>query len=441
MRQERIIEHFAAGADPFKENLWIEEELSRVRKRIEHEGKELKLWRINAWPSAVLLTDGEHLQDQQLSITVGEDRIAKIHCRLTKPAYAEALSHFQKNGKKAVIDYESATGGEPIVLSGAYMVRAGGATVRIATGFHPKTKTVMRTANRLIEIEIPLGEEGLESDLFRIRLAAALRTLGIEKPLDPPHSGIEQESSAVNYKKHYGKEAGFKELARLKRKEVRPGYYAWVDEGKHKEYRKITPFALFSTLGDANRLPAIMLLGVMSTRERFERGMTGVLGMASMKDLETGGANSGFVRVATPAAEGPLKKGVPYLIYPQSMLDRCDWRAYPDNFYGTTDPQVEAKYRQYPEEFLRSQSQPGGWHEFNELMFRDGTNPYEEGMRVACSDEEDRARFLEIMRAQGVGDDMDDIFVVVKDINQLPALADAAMKEAEQWRHNGTEPE
>lgn len=165
---------------------------------------------------------------------------------------------------------------------------------------------------------------------------------------------------------------------KLVEKEVWPGYKTFVDKGASNEYREAGAEYLFAGVGtDPQKVAAIISPdspGLMSTLQRYYNGIFSS-GASQSADIESGGADSAFVRLVTTNAKGKYRfrdhyKGEGYqLIFDVSELERIDWYAYGHDAFGSTQ-ENDYKKRLGAKEFiekLNSAYRPG-----NEVMLRRG---------------------------------------------------------------------
>jgi hypothetical protein len=172
------------------------------------------------------------------------------------------------------------------------------------------------------------------------------------------------------------KEAGVlpKDIAALRIREVAPGHLTTVMPSQSERYTRLGVQYVFAGVGSAEQVVKILKAGGMySTEERLTRGLL-ITGASSHADLGTGGGDYVFTRMVTEDAVGvPLANasfaGAYQLAFSPQVLDRTDWFAYPQDTFGSTDPNTFAG-RHYNERLVRSLvTETGEFHTGNEVMF------------------------------------------------------------------------
>jgi hypothetical protein len=140
--------------------------------------------------------------------------------------------------------------------------------------------------------------------------------------------------------------------------------------------------------------------GLMSTRNRFSRGLT-VGGASSETDLQTGGADSAFTRVVNKqtgsmARVGGLGGNV-MLVLDKQLLNRTDWYAYNADIYGGTD------WKKYDHESNRKGAIELGsmGSTSNEVMFRQGI-PESAVQGIVCADSETKDTLMRVLNNAGI---------------------------------------
>ncbi|NSW82540.1 MAG: hypothetical protein HPY90_04565 [Syntrophothermus sp.] len=194
---------------------------------------------------------------------------------------------------------------------------------------------------------------------------------------------------------------------KLVEKEVWPGYRTYVEEGISQEYRRLGAEYLFAGVGDdAQRVVDILSPdspGLMSTLQRYHNGIFSG-GASQSADVETGGADSAFVRLVPTGARGKYRfaehfKGGGYrLLVDVSELERTDWYAYGHDGFGST-AESEFRRRLGAEEFiarLNNAYRPG-----NEVMLRRGIRK-ESITGVVCDTERQRQTLIQALRKAGM---------------------------------------
>jgi hypothetical protein len=217
----------------------------------------------------------------------------------------------------------------------------------------------------------------------------------------------------------------------LRREEVLPGYSTFIEPGKFKEYEAIHGEIAFThRVYDSSDLLSIIGRGLLSTRERLMRGI-GQLGGTPQRDLETGGAESVFVRAVTEKSlrdddqvDEPFYAYETVLIIKPELADRTDWYAYEGDKFGDRSPKMMEK-RLTPDELFTIMDKEGAFTG-NEEMFQTGIDP---GLiaGIAVGSEGYRQHALSTLRRANIteisGVPVEDFVQVVKSYGQVLDIA------------------
>lgn len=196
-------------------------------------------------------------------------------------------------------------------------------------------------------------------------------------------------------------------IKRLKLKEVFEGYSTYVDEEAVKEYIREGAEYLWHSIGeDPEAVIAILKSpGLMSTTVRFQNGIIRQ-GLSSIADIETGGADNVFTRLAPRAYKGKRDFadsfggwGYRILIDPKELA-RTDWYAYTSDEFGTTS-EFTFKYRPSSIKFIREMNSGDIYYRNNEVMFRKGI-PKSSFIGVAVDDEYQRQKLIQKLKEAGI---------------------------------------
>lgn len=195
------------------------------------------------------------------------------------------------------------------------------------------------------------------------------------------------------------------DIKKFVKKEVYPGYYTYVHEGIHKEYQKAGLEYVWSGVGSENSVVAMVKSGGhASSMSRIKTGFMGD-GKSVTSDIETGGADNVFTRVATKVANS---NGIKYshsyangqyqVLLKPSITDRTDWYAYHEDEFGTTGENKMAKRPSamnfFKEENTRYQ---GG----NEMMFRHGID-IKDWLGIDCKTQTHKDRLIAALNSEGI---------------------------------------
>lgn len=277
--------------------------------------------------------------------------------------------------------------------------------------------------------------EGDDAAQMGARMRAALATTGLE----PALAASQEESRAllaqlrVLWQRDPEKAQGFAErpldpaldgaavaealrasgvdpdaAAQLATREVFPGHFTVIDPTQGERYRALGVEYLFAGVRKLESVVAILQGdGLMSTRERYARGML-IPGASSQADLCSGGADYAFTRMVTRDAKGKALSsafgaGDYQLVYGTEVLDRTDWFAYNRDNFGVTRDLEKFGGRKYGEELVESLKNGaiGGYATSNEVMFQSGIgNQYISN--IFTDSEEKKSALVQALHEAGV---------------------------------------
>jgi len=167
-------------------------------------------------------------------------------------------------------------------------------------------------------------------------------------------------------------------------------YNQWVTKGVDYLIHSISPQRTADVFGTAGSQ------GLMSSRERFGRGIT-VGGGSTGDDFRTGGADSAFTRVVNykVAPKRGIQDigGAVSLILDKSLLSRSDWYAYKSDNFGDTDFKAHT-YDRLTEAGKASASD-------NEVMFRAGI-PAQFVRGIVCRSQSVKKELLDTLAQKGI---------------------------------------
>lgn len=212
-----------------------------------------------------------------------------------------------------------------------------------------------------------------------------------------------------------------KRADRLVKKEVFPGYWTYVEPGISEEYRKAGAEYLWAGVGTDPRTVMLILggdtPGMLSTFSRMQNGIIG-RGGSEEADIRSGGADQGYVRLATRRNLGKSYerhyKGQGYrLLFDVKELERTDWYAYNADNFGTTDPRTFHNRLSAIDHI----KEVDDYYSFgNEIMFRKGIS-MENLIGITCDSMYQKDRLIEVLQEAGInkikGIPLDD-FIQVK---------------------------
>jgi hypothetical protein len=368
----------------------------RLKKVFEELDRDQNVVELGIRPRESILGDSNHIENQQIDFIDRRDKgFVVASFKLTETDWKRVNSDLFDSARhrlppqRGQITYESLTG-NTFNLCSAWEIEHEGLKIKISTGSGGN-----RSGLGLVNIEIPVsaGSEIAIEEIEQKVAKTMADVLGVEDGLTPPSPDAERAYKEARFRWHQklSEQDQLPATAeKLERREVFPGYFTMVDDGRHEEYTKeFGRFAIIHSIGSDNYIPAILRMGLMSSHERFRRGLM-VHGMSSTEDFETGGADSVFTRIAVEASVKDKSYSAAHylntytLVFAPNLLDRTDWYAYSSDEYGSTSPGTMSG-RLAPSMLLKrlarnEYSDVSG----NEEMFRTGISP--EAIRgIACT--------------------------------------------------------
>lgn len=356
-------------------------------------------------PRTEIVCDHDHIEGQKIDVINKRDRgmmefsfklrapTEVIAALATKPesegedAQAEITTPSGAVLRRGKIIYEGASSDSLYELCDASVFEKDGVRVFIAdpsyrngvnesiTGGY-NCGHLVRTAMGLVKVEVPSGTdpEATEQILGEI----LEKDLGIPDALGEVSEESEREYKMARYKWQHVITGDLtpeqmEQAEKLHREEVFPGYTTLVERGKHEEYlgrygEDIRAIHHLLT-GNAKSIYRILTQGLMCTTERYTRGVM-KNGMSSIIDIDTGGADSVFTRVANEAQRGKMNGAV--VVFKPEVFDRTDWYSYNSDSYGSTEDSDFVR-RLSPDTVFDNTTNPNSYYSScNEQMFRTG---------------------------------------------------------------------
>lgn len=356
-------------------------------------------------PRTEIVCDHDHIEGQKIDVINKRDRgmmefsfklrapTEVMAALVTKPegegedAQAEITTPSGAVLRRGKITYEGASSDSLYELCDASVFEKGGVKVFIAD---PSSRNgenqsifivyndshLVRTAMGLVKVEVPSGTdpEATEQILGEI----LEKDLGIPGALGEVPEEAEREYKMARYKWQHMITGDLtpeqmEQAEKLHREEVFPGYTTLVERGKHEEYlgrygEDIRAIHHLWT-GSAKSIYRILTQGLMCTTERYSRGVM-KSGMSSTTDIDTGGADSVFTRIANEAERGKMNGAV--VVFKPEVFDRTDWYSYNYDTYGSTDDYYFVD-RLSPDTIFDNITNPNSYYSScNEQMFRTG---------------------------------------------------------------------
>lgn len=379
-------------------------------------------------PRGEIICDHDHIEGQKIDIINKKDQgTMEFSFKLRKPtevmtAMIAKLKEEDLEGEittpsgavlsKGEIVYEASSSDESFGLCEAFVFEKEGVKVFIADPtarrkngishtFNPKR--LIRTAIGLIKVETPADMNPEETE--RVLEEILEKDLGIPNALSEVPEENEEEYKLARYKWQHKIDGEVtpeqaEQAKKLERKEVFPGYTTLVEKGKHKEYLEKygeDVRAVHRIGEDSECLYGVLTQGLMSTTERYARGML-LDGMSSITDMDTGGADSVFTRITNEAERN--RWGGVLIVFKPEIFDRTDWYSYPNDTFGSTD---DARFttRLSPDELFTKTTNPNeAYPTGNEQMFRTGIGvEYIESIQV---DPYSRDKIIAELHAMGL---------------------------------------
>lgn len=374
-------------------------------------------------PRTEIVCDHDHIEGQKIDVINKRDRgmmefsfklrapTEVITALATKPegeeedAQAEITTPSGAVLRRGKITYESASSDDSYELCDASVFEKGGVKVFIADpssrndekwliSIAYNNSNLVRTAMGLVKVEVP---SGTDPEVTEQVLGEILeKDLGIPDALGEVPEEAEREYKMARYKWQHMVTGDLtpeqmEQAEKLHREEVFPGYTTLVERGKHEEYlgrygEDIRAIHHLWT-GSAKSIYRILTQGLMCTTERYSRGVM-KSGMSSTTDIDTGGADSVFTRIANEAERGKMNGAV--VVFKPEVFDRTDWYSYNYDTYGSTDDEYFVD-RLSPDTIFDKITNPNSYYSScNEQMFRTGIGAgFVESIEVGGSDSRD----------------------------------------------------
>ncbi|MBI4692359.1 MAG: hypothetical protein HY773_02945 [Candidatus Terrybacteria bacterium] len=372
----------------------------KIKNLISHQAEKIRSIELN--PKVGILVDGNRIENQQIDIIKAPDETIHINFKLTEKQYNIIKEKYSKYEQSSIV-YGS--GDNNFKLADCWQKEIDGAIVKISTGEKDiddiENKREIRSSLGLVEIILSDKDETkLTTEQINEKINQILnRELEIPNGLSLPEIEDEDEYKKTRYMWHHKTEvvpANIEE--NLTREEVFPAYFTFIEKDKHKEYQKISPYAVYHRIFGASNLPRIIRSGgLISSHERYKRGLiTEGLYQSTDLDMQKGGADNVFTRIVTEGADKNIT-GV-YFIFQPDLLDRTDWYSYDSDNFGSNDPKT-FEHRLSPEELIKNQKQK--YNVSNELMFRTGIS-IEKIKAIACATENDLWGVIDALRGDGI---------------------------------------
>ena len=343
-------------------------------------------------PKTEIVCDHDHIEDQKIDVVKKTDQ-GTIEFRFKLKSGFQEVDMISKkyDGEKTLsgaevqrarMVYSSASAESVQTLCDAVTFERSTAKISVADPYsrndEKHSEALARSAMGLVSVEMPADTD--PEEMANILSDVLEDDLGVPNALGEVSQSGERMYKQARYAwqhKISGRLTPEQQAAaeKLQRKEVCPGYTTYVEEGKHQEY--------LEKYGDDVRaihvthktspdfISSILTQGLMSTSERFSRGLL-YSGMSSERDLDTGGADSVFTRVAYPNSRREYPGAV--IVFKPELFNRTDWYTYNADRFGSTSEDC-FKNRLTPDQLFTKVLDPTVRSGTNEQMFRTGIGP------------------------------------------------------------------
>lgn len=407
-----------------------------------------------AWQRGEIICDRDHIQNQRIDVVYEEDyRKFSFYLKLEDQTFDQIKQYLDNNqqmpdGRPIETSELTYLGSE---IDEEYMLCQARSFGRFCGGGHeakifvaePESRgngdinsthndsEEVRSALNLVKIEMPTDAT---DDQIAVSLNQILREdFKIPDALSEVDPDYGQQLKTEAYTKHYMvspnqlTEADQQRIANLHRREVFPGYSTLVDRGSWSRYPEVDQYqlCLIHHLGhnDVSEVKLALTQGLMSATERHRRGVIRNAMNQEGTDFDTGGADGVFVRIASkqygPSFDLDRNDGFT-IVFKPSLFDRLDWYGSPEDLYGSTSPEAQAK-RLSPGELLKvvgesvPQADDTDLKKFifdNEQVFSTGISASDIDA-ILVSSEQARERLIEGLRDSGIdnhdGRDIEDV--------------------------------
>lgn len=251
----------------------------------------------------------------------------------------------------------------------------------------------------------------LADDFFTIPTEQAKRKMYLRKlytMFDPKHAydeGVElltegdlEMGIISKLEKEFSKKDIDTILKGYKEYEVNSSYYTLkMPDIVTEKFKEKGGLFLFHSVATEDNLPFILKDGLLSTKERFGRGLL-TNGMSSFEDIKTGGADNVFVRIVTKHEDSLDMSPAGKITIDLDELSRTDWYAYNTDRFGTTEISA-LKGRRNAFDHIKGLTD--SYSGDNEIMLRNGISPKAFKHFIAY-DEQDRQQIIDKLTRAGI---------------------------------------
>jgi hypothetical protein len=349
--------------------------------------------------SLAVVADGKGIENQQIRITREDDQwVARF--KLTNDGGAQWSKYAMKRGLRSKSDRWEFNEQYSAPAGTVFSTEIGGASARWSIGGRTeggdfpamagvveiKTSGGVADLKKAIELVMGNAERPSKRDLDELRKRKAVASIDDEKRRD---SARHSEPLTVEERDIYES---------IQHKHVARGITAPYSEVLARKYEEAGVKMLThegcggSSETMASRIVTILKEGLLSSRERYQRGKF-IKGASTSVDFETGGADGVFVRMRTGAVSSG---GSMFMVeIDPSEMGRMDKWAFNDDRYGRADPTLNRVGLKQVREIIGN----GSLSSSNEVMFQGAIAP--ESFRAVRAGEA-RSLVLEKLRREGI---------------------------------------
>ncbi len=394
-----------------------------------------------------IISDGKFIKDQQIELLLDSNNKIHIYFYLKEDIYKKISDFYNKKYNLSKIINKKITyniiNGQEFELCNCWeenlinpKTSLQDCTIKISTGFligKTNYKEKILSSSGLVEIIIPSFK--FSKEILK-EIEKFFNQFGIDEIFRKPSFEEELGYKEEKYKEHYKLEKIDNELylkEKVKKNKVLDDYYTLIEEGKYKEYQKITKYLLLHEItGDYKYLINLFKTkALLSSHERLKRGFY-IEGLSLQEDLKTGGADNVFLRaISKDSLEKNNFLNIEInsifqniiLIFEPDILDRLDWYAYLEDQFGSKEEEYY-KNRILPDEFFTNLSDYKSLEKNleNEIMFPKGIG-IEKIKFIVCPTEEIRELFIKFLEMNNIkelnGKPINDIVIYVKTFEDL----------------------
>jgi len=394
-----------------------------------------------------IISDGKFIKDQQIEFLLDSNNKIHIYFYLKEDIYKKIFDFYNQKYNLFQIKHKKITyniiNGKEFELCNCWeesiinpKTSQQDCTIKISTGFLiGKTNYKKQILSSLGLVEIIIPSSKFSKEILK-EIEKFFNQFGIDEIFRKPSFEEELEYKEEKYKEHYKLKKIDNELylkEKVKKNKVLDDYYTLIEEGKYKEYQKITKYLLLHevTGGYKSLINLFKTKALLSSHERLKKGFY-IEGLSLQEDLRRGGADNVFLRaISKDSLEKNNFLNVEInsifqniiLIFEPDILDRLDWYAYLEDQFGSKEEEYY-KNRILPDEFFKNLSDYKNLEKNfeNEIMFSKGIG-IEKIKFIVCPTEEIRELFIKFLEMNNIkelnGKPINDTIIYVKTFEDL----------------------